>query len=318
MLIRTLFVLALSWWVIPLSQAHEVETCLMALAQRAQDLRTCQVGQTRAEECDTQQYRMNEKAAQCRQQEFPQAHIERAISYGNSLVKGDTAQSPYHREVTRQRWEHSQMRPNVERFEHLFTDYGALQGQLTERFGTRKCPKAYEGSSNRWIYTGPVSLVRYSLASTGEEPRPRPWTLHLFAPERDGECYPAQAAETESPHKVVNIPETLLTSLAAKGEAVKCSSPDCEPERHQLLETYQRYQQDYRRYRQLLICVDFVEKNEVRGSIKGMRRSKIILPGYCPDHAVRAGLVEARERARSLDQALFESGGNLTNVTKSE
>ena len=318
MLIRTLFVLALSGLVTPFAQAHEVETCLMALAQRAQDLRTCQVGQTRAGECDIPQRRMNEKIAQCRQQAFPRAHIERAIGYGNSLVKGDPAQSPYQREVTRQRWEHSQMRPNVERFEHLFADYGALQGQLTERFGTPKCPKAYEGSANRWIYMGPVSISRYSLSPTGEEPRPRPWTLHLFAPEQEGHCYSAQATEAESPYKVVNIPELLLASLATKGEAVRCASQDCAPERRQLLENYQRYQQDYRRYRQLLVCADFVQKNEARGSIKGMRRSKIILPGYCPDKAVRAGLQEARERVQTLDQVLFESGGGLTNVTKSE
>ena len=317
MIYRTLFALALSLLGPALSQAHEVETCLMALAQRAEDLQTCRVQQSSATECDALEQRLTVKASQCRAAEHPEEAVNRAIAYGNSLVPGDPRQSPYQRQMTRERWEHSQMRPNVMRFEQLFTDYSQLQPDLTERFGTAKCPTGYEGGSDRWIYQGPLALVRYSLdpAAAGT---PEHRTLHLFSREQAGQCYPPQEEEGGNGFRVVNIPESLLQSLSARHALILCDGQDCNKERQATQDRFQRYQGLYRRYRQLIVCSDLVERNSRRGSVKGMRRSKIVLPDYCPGEAAEARMMEARDQVEHLDQALFESADSLTNVTKAE
>lgn len=317
MIYRTLFVLALSLLGPVVSQGHEVETCLMALAQRAEDLQACRVHQSSATECDALQQRLVIKAGQCRAAEHPEEAVNRAIAYGNSLVPGNPRQSPYQRQMTRERWEHSQMRPNVMRFEQLFTDYSQLQPDLTERFGTVKCPTAYEGGADRWIYRGPLALVRYSLDPAGPG-TPEHRTLHLFSRELAGQCYPPQLDEGGNTYRVVNIPESLLQSLTARHTLIRCAGQDCTQERQATQERFQRYQGLYRRYRQLIACSDLVERNSRRGSVKGMRRSKIVLPEYCPGEASAARMMEARDQVEQLDQALFESANGLTNVTKAE
>lgn len=303
-MVRLWILLLLATLLATKATAHEVDTCLARLAQTAGLLKNCRIGQTREDECTALDERLQRNRQTCRDEAYPEEAIRRAAGYGAAEVAGDTAQSPYQQTVRQQAREQSRMQPNLLRFNQHFPGYGHFADDLAARFNSRLCPDAYEGSRDRWLYTGSVTLLRYAVDAPAGDP-PQRHDKRLFAQGKPGECYPvATQLEPTAPFLVVNIPETLLSQLEQKTGVVKCESATCATDRMGVESLYQHYQAEYRRYRQLLDCVDIDRRNRQHGS-KGMTAARAPLPVYCPSRELDVALLNSRGLVQELDQRLF-------------
>lgn len=308
--------LALMFGATGAAQAHEVETCLARLAQTSGLLKACKVRQTREDECDNLKARLERNRQTCRAELHTEESIAHAIGYGAGEVAGETTSSPFRQGVKQQRQEQSQMQPNLARFDKQFPNYGNFRDALAERFNSRLCPNAYEGSRDRWLYTGSVGLLRYGLGDKESAP-PTQHEVHLFAQGKPGECYPVKdQLEPAAPFIVVNIPDQLLSQLEQKTGVVKCESATCTTDRIALEEQFQHYQTSYRKYRQLRDCADLDQRNRARQT-KGVPGPSV-LPSYCPAKEVNVAMLNAKGLVEELDQRLFGRATRPLAVTKSK
>ncbi len=297
-----------------LAQAHEVETCLVRLAQTSGLLKACQVRQSREGECDNLKSRLERNRQTCRDEQYPEEAIARAIGYGAGEVAGDAKGSPYRQGVKQQQQERSRMQPNLARFAKQFPNYGNFRDALAERFNSRLCPNAYEGSRDRWQYTGSLTLLQYGMGEKESAP-PVQHEVYLFAQGKPGECYPVkEPLEPGAPFIVVNIPDQMLSQLELKAGVVKCESATCATDRIALEEQFQHYQATYRRYRQLRDCADLDQRNRARQT-KGVPTPSV-LPSYCPAKEVNVAMLNAKGLVEELDQRLFGRATRPLAVTK--
>lgn len=287
------------------AHAHEVDTCLARLAQTAQLLKACEVAQKQEGQCDNLRNRLQRNRQTCRAEAFTEESIDHAMAYGRNDVDGDTNRSPYRQAVTQRQREESQMQPNLVRFNQHFPQFGNFRDAVAERFNSRLCPNAYEGGRDRWLYTGTMSLQRYSLDEVKPGP-PQSRDLRFFAQGRAGECYrvPPQL-EPGAPFLVVNLPDQMLSQLEQKGGVVKCESATCTTDRTSQEELYQRYQAEYRRYRLLRDCVDQAQRAKTQGASKGGAPT-VSLPSHCPTKEINVALLNAKGLVQELDRQLFE------------
>jgi hypothetical protein len=303
------------------AQAHEVDTCLARLAQTAQLLKACQVAQKNEDQCDSLLARLDRNKQTCRAEAFPEESIQHAIAYGGGTVDGAVDRSPYQQGVQQRQREVSQMQPNLARFNQFFPQYGNFRDDVAERFNSRLCPNAYEGGRDRWIYTGTATLLRYDL-SEGKTEAPTNRDTFFFAQGKQGECYPVKTQlAPDNPFVVLNLPDPMLSQLEQKSGVVRCDSATCASDRADLEELYQHYQTTYRQYRQLLDCVDQLQRGKAKSATKGGAPT-VSLPAYCPTKEVNVALLNAKGLVKELDHRLF---GRATrplhtplNVTKSE
>lgn len=298
-------------------QAHEVDTCLARLSQTAQLLKACQIAQSSADQCDSLKVRLERNRQTCRAEAFPEQSIEHAISYGRGEVEGAVERSPYRQNVEQRRREQSQMQPNLVRFSKLFPQYGHFRDAVAERFDSRLCPNAYEGSRDRWLYTGSMTLLQYSLSDVKSEP-PANREVHFFAQGKAGECYAVKPdLEPGAPFLVLNLPDQMLSQLEQKAGVVKCESATCASDRAGMEEMFQQYQTSYRNYRQLLSCVDLAQRSRAQTASKGGAPTQS-LPPYCPTKELNVAMLNAKGLVQDLDLRLFGLRTRPLNVTKTE
>lgn len=286
-------------------QAHETETCLMQVAQATTQLQECQVRQAAEGECDASQQKLDRFVARCVEQQHPEGFIARAMAYGRAEVAGDPAKSPYQVQLAKARWKEAQTAPNIALFLEVFPQFEAVRQQLLEPYGTSVCPDAYEGRAGRWVYMGDAVMLRHNLMELEAQPEQR--TVHYFAPEQPGHCYPAPTADAGS-LRIVNIPEMVVDDVARRDAAIRCLSSDCSGDRDSLKAEYQRYQAAYRDYRLLTECVDADRRNSRRVSFKGFGGAPVPIPEGCPPKDVETAYLNTKGLAESLDERLFERG----------
>ena len=299
------------------AQAHEVDTCLARLSQTAQLLKACQIAQSSADQCDKLKARLERNRQTCRAEAFPEESIEHAISYGRGEVEGAVERSPYRQNVEQRRREQSQMQPNLVRFSKLFPQYAHFRDAVSERFDSRLCPNAYEGSRDRWLYTGSMTLLQYSLSDVKSEP-PVNREMHFFAQGKTGECYAVKAdLEPGAPFQVLNLPDQMLSQLEQKAGVVRCESATCASDRAGMEELFQQYQTGYRNYRQLLNCVDLAQRSRAQAASKGGAPTQS-LPPYCPTKELNVAMLNAKGLVQDLDLRLFGLRTRPLKVTKTE
>lgn len=300
------------------STAHPVHPCLAKLSELAATLKDCELAQAEKGQCSQPKHSLEAQTKHCRNQQFTPDAVNNAVDYGYASLEGDVGQSPYRRQVRKMRWESSLMKPNIERFNSLFADFSHIQEDLTELFNRDACPKQYQGSAERFLYFGSTDISRYA-SSEADNPKPTVYTVHWFARENKGQCYPPQAVGGELDPMVVNLPERFLEDLAKGNQrSVRCESASCEMEITELETRYQQYQQQYRLHRQLLICSDIDQRNENRKVIKGQRRSAYTLPEYCPQEEIQVQELNARGLLEQMDQSLFQDVTIRFQTAKSE
>ena len=282
--------------------AHETEVCLQQLAQAAQQLRICRVGQTSESQCDAQQDLAAQRVAKCRNEQFPEEFINRAIAAGDAQTSGDPSNSPYQQHLRKQQRELALIGPNLQRFAKTFPQFEKMAGVLAEHFDTAACPTSYEGTAGRWLYKGGVNLQRYELADTGSQ-KDAAVLVHFFVPEVSGKCYAVpQPSEGDD---IVNIPDGLLQELGETVKVVTCAGESCVTEKEQVASRYQQYQGAYREYRQLMMCADIVQRNGARAAVKGISRSATPLPDDCPKEEVNTAYLNAKGLVEELGNRLF-------------
>ncbi|HAG93733.1 MAG: hypothetical protein CMK83_11205 [Pseudomonadales bacterium] len=293
------------------SLAHPVEPCLARLSQLSVTLKDCELHQVEEGQCGSSRARLDAQIALCKQQQFTDQAINRGIDYGYASLEGDVGQSPYRRQVRKQQWENSLMKPNLIRFGRLFPDALHVHESLMERFNTQACPKQYAGKSDRYVYFDVVTLTQYPTSY--DELAPEKYVYHFFAPEKKGVCYapdagPAAVDASAAGPRVVNIPGYFLAELEAadRVKVVRCASGDCAAEKTALADLYDQYSQQYRHHRQLLICSDIEQRNDSRRAIKGVKQSKVKLPDYCPAQEIQVQALNARGLLQQLEQRLFQ------------
>lgn len=284
--------------------AHEVEVCLARVAQKSGQLQACKVAQTEAGQCDAIAARLEQFRHQCLEEQHPAEYVARAVTYGAEEVAGNPEQSPYQQRVARQQWQQTQTGPNLQRFSALFPGFEHFNPALMEHFGTTACPNAYEGRQGRWLHAGTVTLQRYSLTDLGSAP-PSPVRQHFFAPEATHRCYPVPAASDGSAGSIINIPDQLVQELEKQDIAVRCPSEDCASTIAEVQQLYQQYQGAYREYRQLMVCADTAQRNAARGQVKGMTRSALEMPDFCPEKEIHVAYLNAKGLVEELERRLF-------------
>lgn len=302
LLLTILFVLASQVW------AHPSAVCLHRLSQSATQLKACQIAQAQEGQCDHLQQALYSGREQCAAEGFVESDINSAVQYGFAQLEGDTSQSPYARQVQQHRWENSLMKPNVQRFQKQFPEYGHHLADITSNFNTAQCPKQYEGHREGWLFVGSQSIKRYPLGEQGGTSA-QTYTVFLMAPQKQGQCYsPNPSQQTGQSYSVVNIPELMLLEMEKKPDTrlLRCQHPLCMDDKVALESIYEQYQRQYREYRQLMVCADIDIRNENRRSFKGQKRSKILLPDYCPQEEVQVKALNAKGNLDQLVQLLFQ------------
>ncbi|RLT97421.1 hypothetical protein [Ketobacter sp.] len=294
--------------------SHPADPCLARIAQLAQSAKGCELTQKESGECDPINGQLEVQVQRCKSQQFTESAIQDAIEYGAAAVEGDVSQSPYRLQVKQQQWEYQMMKPNLERFADYFPEAHHIQDALLERFNTAACPKQYEGRPDRYRFQGHQTLSRYpgmDAAPDGSQSAEK-HAFYGFSPERPGACYPvlpATPGTAEGAQKTlmpVNIPDYFLAELEQRERVrvLRCES-DCEAEWASLASWHEEYSKQYRRHRQLLMCLDVEQRNENRRTVKGVRRTAIKLPDYCPEEEIAVQELNARGLLEELDRRLF-------------
>ena len=293
---------------IPLSlHAHEVEVCLAKVAQKSGQLHACRIAQTDANQCDALAQQLEQFQRDCLYQYHPPEHVARATAYGAGQVEGDPDQSPYQQRLARERWEQSQIGPNMQRFSALFPEFDHFKVALAEHFGTQACPSGYEGRQDRWLHAGYIPMQRYSF-SEGNQLPPVVVPVHFFAQEVAGRCYPVPSSAGGQSGSVINIPDQMLQELEKQGIAIRCKNGDCAATRDEVNSLYQQYQGAYREYRQLMMCADAAKRGGGSAIIKGAARPVSDLPEHCPKKEIDVAYLNARGLVEELEQQLFSPG----------
>ena len=300
------------------TSAHVVDVCLHRVSDAATALKACQLTQQNDGQCDLAAEQLEFHQQKCTQQEFQftAADIAMAADHGFQHLEGDVHRSPYARQLQKQRWENSLMKPNVESFSRLFPQASQHVGQLTDRFNTSACPNQYEGHSERWLFVQSMNLTRYPMdedqgVATG-------YRVYLFAQQKPGLCYGPNPSEQA--YKVVNIPELMLLEMEQMSEVrvLRCSHQRCESDIQSFNQIYNQYQHQYREYRQLALCADIDLKNSERKKVKGKLRSKRVLPDYCPTEEVQVKALNAKGALDQLNNRLFEQANIRIKTVKIE
>lgn len=319
-LCRFFSLVSLGWMLISVQVfAHPVEPCRATLAQLAVTLKECELAQSEKGQCARPKQSLERQVAKCEHMQFTGEAINSAVDYGYASLEGDVGQSPYRRELRKQRWENSLMKPNVLQFNQYFPDFSHNQESVMELFNLPACPKQYLGQPERMLYYGATQIGRYSDLADGETST-RIYTVHWFQGEKKGQCYqPVGDAGADAP-KVVNLPANMLVELrkVENTRAVLCKTEHCTAEQTELADLYERYQKQYRLHRQLLICSDIDQRNENRKSIKGMRRPAFSLPDYCPEEEIQVQALNAKGLLDQLEQSLFQGVTISFQTVKSE
>jgi hypothetical protein len=303
-----------------LAFAHPVEPCRARLAQLATTLKDCQLSQVESNQCQLPQQQLDEQRRKCRQRRFTNESLDSAIDHGFALLQGDVGQSPYLKQVRKQRWENSLMKPNIENFVRLFPDFTQVTSDLMERFNSSKCPKQYEGGSDRYLFINPVLMTQYPDSPQQGE-KAQTYTVYFMQQEEPGHCYAPTAADgATNPYKVVNLPNYMLLQLERRDHAsvIRCQSLGCATEQAELEQLYSQYQNQYRRYRQLTVCADIDQRNDSRKSIKGKKRSSFTLPDYCPKDEIQVKMLNAKGNLEQLQLRLFQAVTIRIGSAKSE
>lgn len=288
-----------------LVHGHQVEPCLARLTQVAALEKACKVSQTNGRQCDVPFRELQQQKLACQMAQFTPKDIARAIEHGYESVQGDVNQSPYQARVRRETWENNAMQPNVESFKLAFPEFDSFHSQLLDGFNTKNCPAKFEGRNSRLRYLGHQSIKRYLIRDAETAGDAEDFSVYWFAREKEGTCYPVP--ETSDVASVVNIPDQFLSRMRQQPSAITvlCESADCTPERDQLALILAEYSNQYRSYRQLLLCSDIDQRNENRRIIKGQPVSKVKLPDYCPHEEVQTAALNAKGLLLELDQGLF-------------
>lgn len=306
--------------------AHPEAPCLARLSQIAATLKDCELHQVERGQCDSSHQRLDSQIAVCRQQQFTGQAINGGIDYGYASLQGDVGQSPYRRQMRKQQWENSLMKPNLTSFAQVFPEAGHIHENLTELFNTKPCPKQYAGNGSRYVYYGSTILAQYPAAyrvgkkESNEEPSAEEYRYHFFAVEKSGECYAPEGQDSEGNTRIVNIPDYFLGQLKGQSQTkvVRCGTDSCTEEKLKLGALYEQYRKQFRWYRQLMVCSDIDQRNETRKAVKGVRRSKVKLPDYCPQEEIQVQALNAEGLLRQLEQRLFQDVTVRIETAKSE
>lgn len=306
--------------------AHPVEPCVARLSQLAATLKDCELHQVERGQCDSSHMRLESQIAVCRQQQFTDQAINNGIDYGYASLEGDVGQSPYRRQMRKQQWENSLMKPNLTSFSKLFPDAGHIQESLMELFNTQACPKQYAGKATRYVYHGSTVLTRFpaTFEESYEEPNKEStreqFRYHFFSAEQPGECYSPDSHTAQEKVNIVNIPDYFLGELEgiSRVKVVRCATANCLDEPTELAQLYERYRKQFHRHRQLMVCSDIDQRNETRKTVKGVKRSKVKLPDYCPQDEIQVQALNAEGLLQQLEQRLFQDVTIRIETAKSE
>lgn len=297
------------------ASAHMEGTCLLRLADAAENERRCQVSRTEKDQCLPVQQALQAAISECQTQLYIGPDIEHAIAHGRERVPGSDAGSPYDQAVARAARQQRALESNRAHFSSYFgLDKQHYLELLDDYFDEAACPGAFRGANGRYRMVGNLSLRRLAV-DRDAQPAVPVVTWQFFEAHKPDACIPAPAGGERSPWgetAIVNIPRELLLEVAGDRQRTKVylcvTLRDCEVQREKLQQTYNDYVEHVRVLHRLEDCsIGSAIASGIRFTKAGQAPLREA-DAFCQQEELDTLELNERNYIIELERGLFEHG----------